>query len=414
MPRVPKKTEERLAGLGKRGQAKSRGPVWAGPESDADNGGITFSLLSRFLCCKERFRLLVVEGLKPDEGFNHRIEYGQMWHVCEEAFASPSPECWEDALKEYVQGLLKKYPISQDDVLKWYNVCRTQFPIYTDYWSRHQDVTERTPLLQEQIFKVPYSLPSGRVVYLRGKWDSVDLLGKGKLGGVYLKENKTKGDIVEQQLRRQLNFDLQTMMYLVALNEEQARLDDSTIKARTGYRGLEDGTPNSHGVFRHRYPVCGVVYNVVRRPLSGGKGNIRPHQATKNKAAETLEDYYRRLAEVIREDPGHFFMRWRVEVSAHDVVRFRRECLDPVLEQLCWWWDETLIGMDISPVTGKRFSGIYVADRYPPPPLHFRMPFGVWNPLLEGASSELDEYLATGSEAGLRRTTDLFPELSGG
>lgn len=34
------------------------------------------------------------------------------------------------------------------------------------------------------------------------------------------------------------------------------------------------------------------------------------------------------------------------------------------------------------------------------------------NVLDEGGHSDLDEYLATGSTVGLRRVTDLFPELA--
>jgi len=142
------------------------GPVWGGPEKD----GITFSLLSRFLSCRERFRLLVVEGLRPIETFNHRIEYGQMWHVCEEALANEMP--WGQLLTEYAQDLLKKYRLAQEQIDHWYNVCRVQFPIYADYW-RSNSAGDRTPLLAEQVFDIPYRLPSGRTVRLRGKWDPV-------------------------------------------------------------------------------------------------------------------------------------------------------------------------------------------------------------------------------------------------
>ena len=83
---------------------------------------------------------------------------------------------------------------------------------------------------------------------MRGKWDSVDYIGKR----VYLQENKTKGDIDEQAIRHNLHFDLQTMLYMTALTEE-----------------LEP------------QKIAGVRYNVIRRPLSGGKGSIRPH-AEKN------------------------------------------------------------------------------------------------------------------------------------
>jgi hypothetical protein len=166
---------ETLKARGVKARPRRTGPVWAGPESPEANGGITYSLLCRFLSCRERYRLLVVEGLKTDEGFNHRLEYGNMWHLCEDAFAAG--EDWRQALEVYARDLMRKYPLAQEDILKWYNVCRMQFPVYIDYWRQHREATKQISLLQEEVFSVPYHLPSGRVVYLRGKWDGVYLLG---------------------------------------------------------------------------------------------------------------------------------------------------------------------------------------------------------------------------------------------
>jgi hypothetical protein len=60
--------------------AKLSKPLWSGPDGEGPNGGITFSLLSRFLVCRERFRLHALEGWRTQDGFNHRLEYGNMWH----------------------------------------------------------------------------------------------------------------------------------------------------------------------------------------------------------------------------------------------------------------------------------------------------------------------------------------------
>ena len=52
-------------------QSKKRNtPLWKGPTED----GITQSLLSRFLVCRERFRLKVIEGLAPEDRFSHYRE----------------------------------------------------------------------------------------------------------------------------------------------------------------------------------------------------------------------------------------------------------------------------------------------------------------------------------------------------
>lgn len=376
-------------------------PLWKGPSED----GITFSLLSRFLVCRERFRLLVVEGLKSNEGFNHRLEYGQMWHTCEEELArtgnkppGPANDDWCRALLQYAKGLGQQYPLQREEIEKWYNVCRIQFPLYVKYWSEHPDVTNRTPLLQEEAFSVPYKLPSGRTVRLRGKWDSVDLVKEGKQTGVWLQENKSKGDIRPEILQRQLRMDLQTMLYLVAL-EAQYPADMGMLPLQS------NGKP---------YPILGVRYNVVRRPLSGGKGTIVQHKPSKsNPQGETKEEYYERLRGILEGCPNEYFMRWKCLVTPTEVLRFRQRCLDPILEQLCDWWYWITMNMD-DPFCGTKCKDPVRQQIHAAlggVSLHWQHPFGVYNVLNEGGYSDLDEYLETGSEVGLKRTKNLFPEL---
>lgn len=357
--------------------AKSRkAPVWKGPEED----GITQSLLARFLSCRERFRLLVVEGLKPADHFEPRIEYGNMWHVCEEALASCGrfgqidgelESSIFDQLANYGKQLAKRYPLDREKIDHWYQLCKAFFPRYVEYWQEHPDVKDRTPLMQEEVFYVPYKLPSGRVVRLRGKFDSVDLIGKGKTAGIYLQENKTKSTIDQVKLNRQLRFDLQTMFYLVALD---------WYTCQEGGKVL-DVVPRE--VFAN-HVIAGVRYNVIRRPA---------HKSVDNAVKKFEED---KAAGRV----GEWFARWRVEVSAKDVERFRKQCLDPILEQLCDWW---------------RDSGWFNPfDKSNENHIHWRHPFGIYNPMDEGGCSDLDHYLETGDEIGLQRTDNLFPELEGG
>lgn len=388
MPKKKSRLNQALKKAVKKPQQKE--PVWKGPEVD----GITQSLLSKFLVCKERFRLYVVEGLTVRDEFQHALEYGNMWHVCEEAFAEQGRgPSWQARLESYAKFLCKKYHLQQEEIGKWYNVCRTQFPIYVDYWKNDSDEKKRTPLLQEQMFCVPYELPSGRIVKLRGKWDSVDLIGKGRNAEIWLQENKTKKDIKEEQLRRQLTFDLQTMFYLVALDSSS-----SSELSRKGWSNSIFG----QGITDINLPTSlkGVRYNVVRRPLAGGKGSIRRHKATKTKPEETQESYYQRLSAIIAEDPAHYFMRWKVAISQEDLERFKREFLNPCLEHLWDWWTQ---------VSYSKKNNIDLYDWAQPS--HFRMPYGIYNPLAEGRTTELDEYLVLGSIVGLQRTNNLFPEL---
>lgn len=358
-------------------EPEKRKIVWKGPLED----GVTQSLLGRYLTCKERFRLQVIEGLTTATHFSARLEYGNLWHACEEGLAKKAD--WQLNLREAARAMVKKYPLAGSEIEKWYKVCLTQFPIYVKWWSKHKDVTTRTPLFQEEVFKIPYTL-NDRTVLLRGKFDSVDLIGKTE--NVYLQENKTKGDIEPALMQRQLSFDCQTMFYLIA---------------------LENLLPNKR--------IAGVRYNVIRRPLSGGKGSIRQHQPSKsNPEGESEESFYSRLGTIIEEaieDDGshYFFMRWKVDTTSHDIEKFKRECLNPVLENLCddyeWWRYCFESGESVYDYELRQKSYPLHRSR------HYRLPYGIYNPIAEGTPTDLDEYLASGSETGLQRVTNLFPEL---
>lgn len=362
-------------------------PLWAGPEGRGTNGGVTQGLIGNFLTCRERFRLKAVEGWRANDHFSHRLEYGTIWHLMEEAHArhaqgegtpdndfSSALAVANEAAQSYAGRLCRRYPTEQAEVVKWLNVAKVQFPLYLAHWAARLEPERVTHLEQEGLFDVPYTLPSSRVVRLRGKRDGVDLLGNGATSRVYLFETKTKADVNETRLKRQLTWDLQTMLYLTAMTVQQ-QAGGTTWPA----------------------PVAGVRYNVVRRPLSGGKGSIVQHKPRGSKPGETTAQFYARLAGVIAEDPGSYFMRWRVEVGAHDVAAFRKHTLDPVLEQMCHWYEVNVSGHANEPLPGWAS--------------HWRHPYGVDNMIDEGYDSDVESYLETGSPAGLTRTTVLFPEL---
>jgi hypothetical protein len=344
-------------------------------------------LVGHFLSCRERFRLRVMEGWRANDRFNHRLEYGNLWHLMEESLAKAGGEgvlCEDNetslalttavsSARLYAEQLCRRYPLEQQEINKWYNVAKVQFPLYARHWADHQEKERVVHLEQEGVFDVPYHLPSGRTVRLRGKRDGVDLVGERSAARVYLFETKTKGDVNESRMKRQLTWDLQTMFYLTALTSDRSKVWPAQ--------------------------VAGVRYNVIRRPLSGGKGSIVQHKARGGKPGESAQAYYERLGKVIASDPGHFFMRWRVEVGAHDVVAFCKYTLDPVLEEMCDWYKYTVAPDDNKPTVRTNYS------------CHWRHPYGVDNPIDEGYGTDVEAMLETGSTAGLTRVNVLFPEL---
>lgn len=337
----------------------NKGPVWLGPHSDEWNGGLTYSMLVQFINCKERFRVKYCEGLRTKPVFQHRMEYGNLWHCAEEAYAANKD--WQKPLKAYAQKLCQGYRLEQQQVQHWYNVCRVTFPHYINHWANHKDVKKREPLLQEHVFDVPYSLPSRRTVRLRGKWDSVDRIGKK----VWLQENKARGDIDELKTASQMRDDLQSMLYAAALS-------------RTDY-----GVP------------AGIRYNVARRPLSGGLHSIR------QKKDESEGEFYDRLGVLIGENTDHYFARWNVEFLPSDLYRWELRTLIPLLEQVCDWWEYMeLCNFDPWSQSPESNKG-----------RHWQFPHGTYSTLMEGGCTELDEYLSTGTMTGLHKQTELFNEL---
>lgn len=397
MPALAKRAPTSFASDLKKNPPKPVAPLWQGPCDKGPHGGITQSMLQKFLICRERFRVRYVLGLQPKHTFNPKSSYGDMWHVCEEAlakhngpvsFSNPCPP-WTQPLAEFCAGLIQANPMKVEEISHWAATCATQFPVYNDYWAKHPDVCNRTPLMQEQVFDVPYQIPSGRIVRLRGKYDAVDLIEENGVKGVWLQENKTKGKVDEGVMKRQLTFDMQTMYYLVTLHEMQE--DMKSLLRPDGERV----TPFLLS------PVMGVRYNVIRRPFSGGVGTIRRHKPTKsNPQGESFDGFYKRFSQdYLEADPGYWFMRWKVRIGAGDLLKFRNQFLDPILEQLCDWWE--FVGKEKDVWASSRNGGT-----------HWRMPFGCYNSLTEGSGqTDLDEYLENGNTVGLERAQELFKEL---
>lgn len=381
-------------------------PLWKGPQKD----GITFSLLSKFLVCRERFRLQVIEGLQLDEGFRHQLEYGSMWHEAEEAFAGGHD--WRKAVRKYRDRLRANYPADITDINKWTSVCLTTFPLYIKHWERHPDVRKRKPVLEEYAFAVPYTLPSGRMILLRGKWDCVFEQSRE----LFLQENKSKGRIDIEGIQGTVHQNLQTMLYQIALRTWR---EDWQEYETPGWTSLPVPPQTLFTAFEKDYPIKGVLYNVVRRPLSDFhaikqrkgrlvnklyKGKPIKNKSTgknvkeaKRVGAESDEQFYKRLGESISATPDEYFMRWKVTLTDRDVERFKERVFNPIMEQLCDWWE----WVESNP-TNPFVSGS----------LHWQSPWGVYNSLGMGFRGDFFDLLTKGSRANLHKVKTLFPELS--
>lgn len=314
--------------------------------------GISYSLLSRFLVCRERFRLYAVEGMREAGGGKYAKEWGTYFHNLIELHAQHpnlSP-----------QGIIrraKRVPMPTDEK-------RIADIVFTQYME-HFAECDYEYYAQEQEFRVPYSLPNGKKLYLVGKTDEII---KRPDGSLWIQENKTKEKINEYKIESGLISDLQTMMYAVCVE------------------------------ILFKRPVTGVVYNVIRKPSIRPK-TVKATKTTKARKESTVE-FNQRLVDEIQNNPYHYFKRWELVFPPGHMEQWKRRSFDPILLDLYKWW-ESIKHDPFSPWETKDGS---------PNEHHWIKPFGVYDSMTTGTGDFFD-YLTRGISVGISVGNECFPEL---
>lgn len=389
----------------------SRKPVW-----DLDRDGITYSMLSKFLICPERFRLASVEGW-TDASLNVPIEFGNVFHLCLEKYeeeGSISTSSIRDVLRDYLKTRRKGPKFSPEQAVDLEYVLgsvEAVFPAYVAYWNENPtfiikeeiDVSASSGkvnrrkiketrifdrdliyLEQEAKFEVPHVLPSGRVVKLRGRRDGVFLHPTDNT--VWLLENKTKGNIDEEGLQATLHKDAQTMLYSYTIS--QATFASKDKKGKT--------------IAFDKVCPSGVIYNVIRRP------GLRP------KKGESLPQYVQRIHDDIKERPRHYFMRWKVDLTEADLKFWVERTLNPVLERIVTWWESIKhnpFDPWTTPAPNAPWEGNAENEDLVPNPHHYERPFGIYDSSQFSARGDFFEPLARNNYFGYYQRSVPFPEL---
>lgn len=374
--------------------------LWKGPVDD----GITCSLLQRFICCRERFRLQVVEGLREEEDYPVAIEYGNLWHKAEEAHLRG--EDWQESILKEYERQKRTYPSEHDLALVFesYELVRRQFPIALSFWkNKAMGPRGHKPIFAEKPFRIGVILPSGRTITLRGMMDHVYAID----WELWLQDHKTKGarNVDEKGLGATIKRDLQICFYLFALSK---MLNGSTLLG-LGLRGSDSinlPSPKKKGAWK----LGGVLYNVIVRPLTEA-------YPIRQKKSETLQEFYDRCGQVVEDNPTNYFKRWQdvYKPKVHEEVLTRS--IVPLLEQVLDWWEWIKWSQkdpwripdqyDEFPDTFANYPAIGV----PGGGLHWQTPFGVYNALAGGRRGDYFEFLTTGRDGGLVNIPTLFPEL---
>lgn len=357
---------------------KPREPLWKGPYKD----GITNSLLCKFIVCRERFRLATIEGLREIDAFDHAIQYGQFWHEIKEAHRTGRD--WKKALTQYKINLLGEYPASTQEIEKWAYICAGQFMVWLKQPSPPQRIRS-VQICTEDSFRVPYKLPSGRVIYLRGKYDSISLTGNS----LYIEDDKSKGKVDVNGITDTLFGNLQMGLYHVAARQSLVKIDDGYHITGLDKRGSV-ALPKS----ATRPSFTGIKYHIVRRPLAD-------QYCIRQKVKETNKQFYDRVIQTVAADPNYFFLTINASMTAKQTRIFQQKMLDPWLEALCDWW-EYMESVSFDPW----------ADDTPASPHHMQTPWNVYNSIFGGFRGDYFDLLTRGHQGSLVRVETLFPELT--
>lgn len=325
-----------------------------------DNGtfqcGLSYSLLSKWLDCRERARLHIIERIE-ESGRKDALDFGNISHDMLEwkgkgktlrTIQTTHRQKVRETVKQLTSSYAKEYQLTADLALG-------VFQKYIEHWGPAKGERE---LASETCFVTPYRLPSGRTIPLRGKIDSLMEILKGKQKQLWVQDHKTKGKIDVDTIAANLHKDLQVMMYIIAV--------ESLTKKE----------------------VQGIRYNVIRRPQ------------LKQRSGESDKVFVQRCLDDIDDRPGFYFKRFNTEIYREDVELFKKTTLHPILEQVCVWWES---------IRHNPFDPWHLEDGSPNPH-HWERPFGVYDTFRYGKGGYFD-LIVRGTKAGLVPVKTLFPEL---
>lgn len=360
-------------------------PLWKGPAVD----GITNSLLCKFIVCRERFRLQVIEGYREEDAFDSAIEYGQMWHEVKEAYRTGRD--WKKSLGDYREKLWARYPASIGEINNWAYICAGQFMAWL---SRPRPAVTPRRIKEQQLctedsFRVPYTLPSGRKLIFRGKYDSILLADKNAL---YIEDDKSKGKIDEVGITNTLFGNLQMGLYHTAAKESLTKGADGKWRIHN----LDKRGSVELPATATRPYLAGTRYQIVRRPLA------EYYPPVKQKKTETQKEFGDRVIQHIADNTDYYFMTMQSMMSESGLHKFQQTILHPWCEALLDWW-EYMESVNFDP-----WTSCPVEQKNS---LHFQTPWGVYNSLFGGFKGDFFDYLTKGTDRALIKIHTLFPEL---
>jgi len=254
-------------------------------EYSLDVQGITQSLMSNFLQCRQKF-IYAINRISSAK----KIAMTNFGSIVHDALAGlynePSPSAVKMSLylKEYRKGNAKELAmIDAQKVERDFAVAEVVLTKYIQYYSSDwKEMRDRQPERE-----IEFKLLLDKEIIGRCK---IDGRYRDKAKKKWLLETKTKGRISEVSLVKRLSFDPQNLFYLLA---DLRETDEEAI---------------------------GVLYNIIRNPQ------------IKQKDSETLQQFIERLTADVNDRPEFYFMRYEIPYTSIDKKRFEKHLREIILD----------------------------------------------------------------------------------
>lgn len=263
---------------------------------DLFRDGINNSGLALWLTCRHQFWLRYVCGYDRP-AYAEPIEFGNVFHWLIERWhekpGSLKPKkvfglLVEDYHTEWMKTAPLLSPKDKQAQQSFYGLAAAMWPFYADRYAA--DLTYKRRRV-EQEFRVDHELKDGTKIPLFG---TIDLQWVTD-GGFDIIDHKTSSFINEQEKQQALSLDLQLLFYGWA-------------------RFLQTGKA-----------VHTIWHDVIRRTH------------LKMTSKETPQQYGKRIAAKVAEDPAHFFIRFPVTVRARKLKLYAQTVIKPMIEDLAAW-----------------------------------------------------------------------------
>jgi len=270
-----------------------------GQQYDVRRQGITQSLLSKWLSCRESARLYLTglttlqrkSAMMAGSLYHDALE--RLYRRAQAAYPDPMPGAanFQLTVTDLLDSMDDTPPQNAESIQETeqtFAMMEAVLPGYLEHWL--EDFTGGVEWTKvEEVFRVP--APGVDGVFLTGKIDGAFTRGPKSL---WLFETKTKAQIQGATMDDALPLDMQVQFYLYALSKITGR------KPR------------------------GVLYNVIRRPQ------------LRQKKSESSAEFRGRVHEDVKARPDHYFKRWEVPVSVDEMRHFERSLSDMVREFVAW------------------------------------------------------------------------------